>query len=1361
MIPDQDRDFEYQAALSQANPSSFSPSSAFNVEASPGTLEAGVTARGGQPEPEQGLVASPFHSDKVRMEVNLIKTRPTTLDADASKLRAEYDDAALGSSVAQGTSLEPDYSLLGAGDQVFGGPRVARVKAVDSRVEEPQLTPDCSLKPETPLISTQGGDGVVTSSDRLDSAVGPRAVPSDAEPSRIAPEDPRELIPEKEDRLLKLEFLLERALDENKELKRRLQSESTSSWHSARTPGELPASPASFAMGQHYANAMPPSMYGVQVDPVFLRDFPNSMGGCCVKHLETMPGASEEQHSLVRARFSHPSPYGFTGTLGADRVQEGTRLVEGFTGVGSELKSEPGFGMRPGPPALPLPLSESRSAPAPDVPASQTQSMRQFAEGVLSNDQASRGFHTPRSTGFDGQGYPVSPGGTVIRPPPGPPPLSPRSNSSQNVGPGSAGLESFGLVPVSSEPVRADVRPEEPAKYISEIPKLVQADLASSAVVCGNWLAQVRQVMVGLSPSATVWWQGVEGPASRAYQKWLVANPLGRLSIDPSSVQGEFDRHLYGRVESRSVSLLLAAVPQTIRDDVVTNRWLASASILFRVLCLFQPGGSSERSHLLSQLVNPNPCKSFSEAVKGLRTWQQCLNRAGEIHATLPDSSLLLRGIDGATAALMSAHPMIGFRVNAFRHQLAIDHNPSVTSVIQLVQLIQAECEAASITADGSADKRARTAALNASREQAGPKAPPVPPPPPNPKAAAVSTGQGEGKEKGKGKGKSEDVSALLCHKFGDSTGCRFGDSCKFKHDRATARKEGRCLACGQKDHYRPDCPLVAPENRVVQEGNASAESSPKAGAPGGKGGRLKGKPKAAAQAKGVTEDVSGSGNEPSGVTVNAATASSSTGPETLIAEAAKLLKGVSIKPLRLESQPVMTGRVDLSCVDASWLLSVTGVSDCSYALVDSGATNALRPAEDSELRAGRVIRVDLASGTAELRINDFGTLLHAGQCQVILPAAYLVDLGFTIAWRKRGCVIRHPKKGRLDVVVVKGCPLIPKEVGLSLLRDYEALKESEVRASKVELRDSPPLVKRERVRGWLRERVQLQARLDAELDKRDQLTYLRSLFPGVPRELLSAACVEPSPLDLTDWTVLPWNRRMRRSIDRSSPGSVLVNCSETKQGWKGLGRVLTVGDRASLDSPEVFRRMLRWASKGVFGGFVYERPARLEPEDWEAKGLIVQLRLLLLYGVSQAVKDGVEVNPSEAADAREGLNDLPEDLTNPDQVALWALKRAAARIEKAKEKKVSEGSTVRVSSAVFLVFGGVMESSPTVGAETVPQQWAQALAGWQDAYGLCRACFDQGCLGAPEPRETELITSSWYLRHCRVIGCRRTCRGI
>ena len=58
-----------------------------------------------------------------------------------------------------------------------------------------------------------------------------------------------------------------------------------------------------------------------------------------------------------------------------------------------------------------------------------TQTMRQFASEVMGSREAATGFHTPRSSGagppgFDEHGYPVSPGGTVIRPPPGPPPLS-------------------------------------------------------------------------------------------------------------------------------------------------------------------------------------------------------------------------------------------------------------------------------------------------------------------------------------------------------------------------------------------------------------------------------------------------------------------------------------------------------------------------------------------------------------------------------------------------------------------------------------------------------------------------------------------------------------------------------------------------------------------------------------------------------------------------------------------------------------------------------------------------------------------------------------------------------------------------
>ena len=84
-------------------------------------------------------------------------------------------------------------------------------------------------------------------------------------------------------------------------------------------------------------------------------------------------------------------------------------------------------------------------------------------------------------------------------------------------------------------------RPEEPAKYISEIPKLVQADLSVSAVVCGNWLARVKQIFQGLSPNAHEWFSAVESAATENYNKWLVADPVERLLLDPGSVVAVFD----------------------------------------------------------------------------------------------------------------------------------------------------------------------------------------------------------------------------------------------------------------------------------------------------------------------------------------------------------------------------------------------------------------------------------------------------------------------------------------------------------------------------------------------------------------------------------------------------------------------------------------------------------------------------------------------------------------------------------------------------------------------------------------------------------------------------------------------------
>ena len=582
------------------------------------------------------------------------------------------------------------------------------------------------------------------------------------------------------------------------------------------------------------------------------------------------------------------------------------------------------------------------------------------------------------------------------------------------------------------------------------------------------------------------------------YPRWLTADPLDRLLLDPTTAVASFDAVKYQRVESRAVSLILASVPANVREEAVSNRWLTSAALLFRIQCLYQPGGSTERAMLLSHLVSPEAVKSFGAGVTLLRKWVQNFNRVRELQASLPDSSLLLKGVDNATAHILAQNPLVGFRVNAFRNRVSLDYNPSISSVLQLVRLLQAEFEAAALSVDSPRVDRRRAAALQT-------PTPPEPPRPPPPKSVPgpPSAGQAKAlagieapKSKGKGKDKAKgEGDGSLCYNFADGKGCKFGDSCKFKHDRATARRLKRCLACGQEGHFRPECPLVPPELRAVQDPLSPQSGSPSAAVAKGSPPKKFAvpKPKVAPQAKGITEDSIPGASEGSGEAGTEAR-------EALMAEAARLLKGVSLKPLRpsgLEVEPQELGELG---IDRGWLISaVTSASDPSFALIDSGATNALRPAQSDELGRSKGIKVDLASGVAELHVNRQGTLLSAAPCQV---AGYLVQMGYSITWKKGNCVVKKKGGRPLEVKLVKGCPLLPRAVGLQLLQEYEeGLEKGELTASR------PLLLKRgvedflegsrpvglcaQDIRRWLMHRVR-----EGSLSRREQLAWLKAVFP-------------------------------------------------------------------------------------------------------------------------------------------------------------------------------------------------------------------------------------------------------------------------
>ena len=221
---------------------------------------------------------------------------------------------------------------------------------------------------------------------------------------------------------------------ENRNLRARLdQMETQSSWHSGNTRDTVHGveySPVSFA-------PISSGIVGVQsVDPMRIRSA-----------LEGVPKDSSNFESI-----------GMTRLEGQVRSQEFT--PEGFGPVGSRA-GVPNAGC--------------------DLTGHQDVQARNQSGGMC--PVASR-LASTRIVGFDSQGYPVSPGGTTIRPP-----------AKREV--------RRGLRKSKWDPLRIGLRSRQN----------MAADIGTSAVACGNWMAQVRQIFVGLSPSASQWWMSVEKAA--------------------------------------------------------------------------------------------------------------------------------------------------------------------------------------------------------------------------------------------------------------------------------------------------------------------------------------------------------------------------------------------------------------------------------------------------------------------------------------------------------------------------------------------------------------------------------------------------------------------------------------------------------------------------------------------------------------------------------------------------------------------------------------------------------------------------------------------------------------------------------
>ena len=302
--------------------------------------------------------------------------------------------------------------------------------------------------------------------------------------------------------------------------------------------------------------------------------------------------------------------------------------------------------------------------------------------------------------------YPISPGGTEIRPPP--PQPSPKRTTRSSPSPSRAKASTV-IAPKSSAPendlqrltavlegaFRANRGGDsegkvEDVKAVPELPKLEIKDSEReiTPLIAGDWLALIGPSLRDLSAHASQWWQESLGASQAYYAKWLESTPIERLLVRPDR-PGRFESGQFSRVEQRAISLLLKAIPAQVKEDVVATRKMSSNEIIGNILTTYQPGGLRERTALLKYLTSPETTKTASEALKGVRRWMGWRNRAAELNIAIPDATLLIGGLDLMTGPVLAQFPEATFRLQTLRHQNSVDHVPTQEKATSLGQMLQ------------------------------------------------------------------------------------------------------------------------------------------------------------------------------------------------------------------------------------------------------------------------------------------------------------------------------------------------------------------------------------------------------------------------------------------------------------------------------------------------------------------------------------------------------------------------------------------------------------------------------------------------------------------------------------------------
>ena len=439
--------------------------------------------------------------------------------------------------------------------------------------------------------------------------------------------------------------------------------------------------------------------------------------------------------------------------------------------------------------------------------------------------------------------------------------------------------------------------------------------------------------------------------------------------------------------------MLLGALPEALRQDVIASRRMTTTGILFRLFTTYQPGGAGERTGLIKSISEVKVPAGLGDLLGSIRQRRRSLGRSYELRVTI--DPLVLTGVLSkfAEGTGKLGGSQVAFRLASMRQQLDVARTPGWESVNDWAEYIQAELE--------------ELANAQFIAGKATPSNPPALAPVLTQGNPAVKALYGDGQKPWE----RPDGEKAPCRFWGTDEGCRRGEKCTFAHAWGSLEKSSRCLLCSSTKHRKKDCPTVKPK-----DGNGGAQ----------RGDRKIAKTQEKKGPKGSEKD-----------------SQKKTPPPQPAKEAAEETpqpekRSEGSQPKESDLVQNLSGLVN-SMTSIKSMYKAGGDDSGEYALLDGGATHALRQAKNSEVPHLWPVQVEMAMGSVTLyKCPAHNTLLALDSVEPIIPLRLLVDHGFKIEWQRDRCDISHPKHGRLECVRRQGCPVMERQAALNLLDSLE-----------------------------------------------------------------------------------------------------------------------------------------------------------------------------------------------------------------------------------------------------------------------------------------------------------------------------------